>query len=105
MKRGMEDQSPGTGKPTRRDCPPWTEKTMSYTFSQISASVIFLIFRHKRGLQTDGLLTLVELKPYTKSLYLEQKNPFTIMQNIAPYSVSLKQCQKMPPKPCFRLHP
>lgn len=72
MKQGMEDQSLGTKANQERPCSPWTEKTMSHTFSQLSTSVIILIFRHT-GLQTDRLLKLEELKPNTKSLCLEQK--------------------------------
>lgn len=88
---------PWDGKANQeRHCSPWTEKTISYTFSQISTSVIILIFRHKGGLQTDGLLTLEELKPNTKCLCVEQKVLLPLCKNIAPYSVLLKQCPKNP---------
>ena len=96
MKQGMEDQSPGTGKPTRRDTALPGLRKQCHIHFQISASVIILIFRPKGGLQTDGLLKLEELKPNIKEPMLGTESPFTIMQNIVPYLVLLKQCPKKP---------
>lgn len=76
--RRKDETRDGRSKPwdrkanQERHWSPWTEKTMSHTFSQLSTSAIILIFRHT-GLQTDGLLKLEGLKPNTKSLCLKQK--------------------------------
>lgn len=90
----MEDQSPVTEKPTRRDTALLGLRENN-TFSLIPTSVIILIFRHKGDYKQMDYETRRTETEYKEPM-LGTESPFTITQKYSPILIVIKALSPEP---------
>lgn len=97
MKQGMEDQSPVTEKPTRKDTALLGLRENNVIYIATDSNKCYYPYLQTWRKSTNRWITETRrTETQYKEPMLGTESLFTIMQNVASYSVLLKQCPKNP---------